>query len=93
QLIGLALGIDPKELGLQRNCVSTNIIYPLSKKTTISPTPAVTVHDQNRKFVSSDPEKCIGCVVCEYACSLTNEKTFNPTKSRIRALRLGAIKN
>ena len=35
------------------------------------------VRPQDRKFVSADPEKCIGCLVCEYACSMTNEKTFN----------------
>jgi Fe-S-cluster-containing dehydrogenase component len=46
------------------------------------------VRSQDRKFVSADPEKCIGCLVCEYACSMTKENTFNPTKSRIRALRL-----
>jgi carbon-monoxide dehydrogenase iron sulfur subunit len=51
------------------------------------------VRAQDRKFVSADPEKCIGCVVCEYACSMTNENTFNPTKSRIRALRLGPLNN
>jgi len=48
---------------------------------------------KDRKFVAADPEKCIGCVVCEYACSITNEKTFNPTKSRIRALRMGPLNN
>jgi anaerobic carbon-monoxide dehydrogenase iron sulfur subunit len=51
------------------------------------------VRAQDRKFVTADPEKCIGCIVCEYACSMTNEKTFNPTKSRIRALRLGPLNN
>jgi Fe-S-cluster-containing dehydrogenase component len=51
------------------------------------------VRPQDRKFVSADPDKCVGCVVCEYACSLTNEKTFNPTKSRIRALRMSPLNN
>ena len=51
------------------------------------------VRPQDRKFVTADPEKCIGCVVCEYACSMVNEKTFNPTKSRIRAMRLGPLVN
>jgi Fe-S-cluster-containing dehydrogenase component len=46
-----------------------------------------------KKFVSGDPEKCVGCCVCEYACSMVNEKTFNPTKSRIRAVRLGPLVN
>jgi electron transport protein HydN len=49
------------------------------------------LHD--RKFVSADPEKCIGCSVCEYACSMVKEKTFNPTKARIRAIRLGPLVN
>ena len=48
---------------------------------------------QDRKFVSADPDKCIGCVVCEYACSMVNEKTYNPTKSRIRAIRMGPLVN
>jgi Fe-S-cluster-containing hydrogenase component 2 len=48
---------------------------------------------KDRKFISADPEKCVGCVICEYACSMTNEKTFNPTKSRIRALRMGPLNN
>jgi len=51
------------------------------------------VRSQDRKFVSADPEKCVGCVVCEYACSMTNDNTFNPSKSRIRALRLGPLNN
>ena len=51
------------------------------------------VRPQDRKFVTADPEKCIGCVVCEYACSMVNEETFNPKKSRIRAMRLGPLIN
>jgi len=51
------------------------------------------VRPQDRKFVTADPEKCIGCVVCEYACSMVNENTFNPTKSRIRAMRIGPLTN
>ena len=51
------------------------------------------VRAQDRKFVSADPDKCIGCVVCEYACSMAKEKTYNPTKSRIRAMRLGPLEN
>ena len=48
---------------------------------------------QDRKFVSADPEKCVGCSVCEYACSMVKEKTYNPTKSRIRAIRMGPLVN
>ncbi len=46
-----------------------------------------------RKFVSSDPEKCVGCCVCEYACSFEKEKAFNPVKSRIRSVRLTPLIN
>ena len=48
---------------------------------------------QDRKFVSADIGKCIGCSVCEYACSMVKEKAYNPTKSRIRAIRLGPLVN
>lgn len=43
-----------------------------------------------RKFVDVDPDRCIGCGVCELICSLekSNKREFNPQKSRIRVLRL-----
>jgi TPP-dependent indolepyruvate ferredoxin oxidoreductase alpha subunit len=44
-------------------------------------------------FISCDPQKCTGCVVCEYACSMEKEKVFNPSKSRIRAIRLDPLSN
>jgi len=40
------------------------------------------------KFVSVDIGKCVGCRVCEYACSMEKFKAFNPAKSRIRVVRL-----
>ena len=46
-----------------------------------------------RKFVSVDPEKCVGCQICEYACSFTKEKAFNPLKSRIRVVRVNQLAN
>ena len=46
-----------------------------------------------RKFVSADPDKCVGCSVCEYACAFEKEKSFNPLKSRIRVVRLGSLIN
>jgi len=46
-----------------------------------------------RKFVSADPEKCVGCAVCEYACSFEKEKLYNPLKSRIRVVRLHPLVN
>ena len=45
------------------------------------------------KFVSGDPSKCVGCCVCEYVCSMKNEATYNPTKSRIRVVRLNPFVN
>lgn len=39
-------------------------------------------------FVSCDPEKCVGCRICEYACSYEKDKSFNPLRSRIRAIRI-----
>jgi NAD-dependent dihydropyrimidine dehydrogenase PreA subunit len=39
-----------------------------------------------RKFVSVDPSKCIGCSVCEYVCALEKEWSFNPLRSRIRVV-------
>lgn len=40
------------------------------------------------KFVSLDIDKCVGCRVCEYVCSFEKNKSFNPTRSRIRVTRL-----
>jgi len=37
----------------------------------------------------TDPTKCSGCLICEYACSEIKEKSYNPKKSRIRLVRLG----
>ena len=51
----------------------------------------VNIHE--KKFVSADPDKCVGCQVCEYICSLTKEKAFNPLKSRIRVVRINQLIN
>ncbi len=40
-----------------------------------------------RSFLFVYPEKCVGCSLCEYACSWEKEKEFNPLKSRIRIVR------
>ena len=46
-----------------------------------------------RKFVTADPDKCVGCQVCEYVCSMTKDKVFNPLKSRIRVVRINQLAN
>ncbi len=51
------------------------------------------VKEHERKFVSVDPEKCVGCQICEYACSFSKEKAFNPLKSRIRVVRVNQLAN
>ncbi len=45
------------------------------------------------QFVSCDPQKCVGCNICELTCSWEKEKVFNPIKSRIRAIRLNQVSN
>ena len=46
-----------------------------------------------RQFISIDPSKCTGCSVCEYACALEKEGSFNPLRSRIRIVRLHPLIN
>lgn len=41
-----------------------------------------------RKFISVDISKCIGCGLCEYACALEKDGFPDPSKSRIRVIRL-----
>ncbi|MCL2486959.1 MAG: 4Fe-4S binding protein, partial [Oscillospiraceae bacterium] len=40
------------------------------------------------KFVSVDIDKCVGCRVCEYVCSMEKNRAYNPTRSRIRMARI-----
>ena len=40
----------------------------------------VKIHE--RKFVSADPDKCVGCQVCEYACSTEQGQGIQPTEIR-----------
>lgn len=43
--------------------------------------------EASHRFLSVNPEKCVGCSICEYACSLEKEGALNPLKSRIRIIR------
>jgi len=38
------------------------------------------------KILFVDPEKCTGCKVCEFVCSLHHENEINPMKSRIHVI-------
>jgi Fe-S-cluster-containing hydrogenase component 2 len=40
------------------------------------------------KFVGIDVDKCTGCRVCEFICSMEHNKAFNPARSRISVTRL-----
>ena len=43
--------------------------------------------------ITCDNDKCVGCDICEYACSFEKEKVFNPLKSRIRSVRINQTLN
>ncbi|MCW4010298.1 MAG: thiamine pyrophosphate-dependent enzyme [Candidatus Bathyarchaeota archaeon] len=49
--------------------------------------------DTVNQFIKCDADKCSGCEICEYVCSAEKEHVFNPSKSRIRALRLNVLFN
>lgn len=38
--------------------------------------------------IKINPEKCVGCRICQLTCSFTYNKTFNPTKARIKIIDL-----
>lgn len=43
------------------------------------------------RYIVCDPDKCMGCQMCEYICSATKEGEFNPMLSRIRNVRIEPI--
>ncbi len=49
--------------------------------------------NMTNQYVNCDNEKCVGCDICEYACSFEKEKIFNPLKSRIRSIRINQTFN
>lgn len=43
------------------------------------------------KYIACDPEKCVGCQLCEYVCSYTKTGEYNTYRSRIRVVRADEI--
>lgn len=43
------------------------------------------------RHVICDPDKCTGCRICEYACSVTKSGAFDANVSRIRVVRIEPI--
>ena len=72
------LDLPPRPPGLCPGCPHRAFYYALNSV---------------NQFISCDTDKCIGCDICEYACSAEKENVFNPTKSRIRTLRLDVFSN
>jgi len=46
------------------------------------------VNDVKWQFVVCDPSKCVGCEICELACSISKEKSLNNLYSRIHTVHL-----
>lgn len=43
------------------------------------------------KFIVCDPDKCVGCQLCELSCTAVKEKSFSSMLSRIRLVRIEPI--
>ncbi len=43
------------------------------------------------QYITCDPQKCVGCQLCEYVCSFTKTGAFNTYRSRIRTVRVQEI--
>lgn len=43
------------------------------------------------QYIACDPQKCVGCQLCEYVCSFTKTGEFNSLRSRIRTVRAQEI--
>ena len=45
------------------------------------------------EFIVVNPDKCIGCELCETVCSFVHEGVFNPLHARIKRVRIEPIVN
>ena len=43
------------------------------------------------QHIVCDPDKCIGCRLCEYVCSATKNGHFDPLYARIRVVRIEPV--
>jgi len=43
------------------------------------------------QYIVCDPDKCVGCGLCELACSAVKHEVFDPLLSRIRHVRIEPI--
>jgi len=43
------------------------------------------------QYITCDPDKCVGCQLCEYICSYTKTGEFNTYRSRIRTVRIPPV--
>lgn len=49
------------------------------------------MNQMSPKFIVCDPKKCVGCALCEQACSAAKEKCFNTLYSRIHTVYLDRV--
>lgn len=43
------------------------------------------------QFIVCDPDLCVGCALCDFACSATKHEVINPNLARIRTVRIEPI--
>ena len=43
------------------------------------------------EYIVCDPDKCVGCQICEYICSYVKTGEFNTYRSRIRTVRIAPV--